>query len=143
MSLIKFEVKKEHLMLLKNLEWSMTDTNHILSINDRDNDDADDIILTPFGGAELMLDIGEIIYGSQDIDIQVIGLLEEDEVVNIDDAEKMGLSVYTDEQVTEMTELFLGLATALDICLYRQAFEVGHYKTRYHLRDWKKYEPKK
>jgi len=144
MSLIKFEVKKEHLMLLKNLEWSMTDTNHILSINDRDNDDADDIILTPFGGADLMLDIGEIIYGlDETVEIKVIRTLGEDEIVDSDDGAEMGFATYTDEQVAEMTELFLGLATALDICLYRQAFEVGHFKTKFHMRDWKKYEPKK
>lgn len=135
MSLIKFELKKEHLMLLKNLEWSKTETNHILSINNLDNDDVEDVILTPFGGDDLIQDIGLIIYGMADGEDIVPRMNDEDGRDSI-------VQSYTEEQISEMTELFNGLVTALDICLYTQSFEIGHYKRKYHLRDWIKYEPK-
>jgi hypothetical protein len=143
MSLIKFELKNEHLLLLKHLQWSMTDTNHILSISDIDNDDSEDVILTPFGGDNLMEDIGEIIYGMEEgLEIKPIELFGEGEIIDELENDVIGIKTYTEEQITEMTELFKGLATALDICLYRQAFEVGHFKRKFHLRDWVKYEPK-
>ena len=135
MSLIKFELKKEHLMLLKNLEWSKTETNHILSINSLDNDDVEEVILTPFGGDNLIQDIGLIIYGRAEGEDIVPKMNDEDGRDSI-------VQSYTEEQISEMTELFNGLVTALDICLYTQSFEVGHYKRKYHERHWVKYEPK-
>jgi hypothetical protein len=131
MSIIKFELKNDHLKLLKNLQWSKTETNHILSINNLDNDDVEEVILTPFGGDDLIQDIGDIIYGKPDN----FNPFDEDNT-------EFGKVKYSDEQIAYMTELFNGLPTALDICLYTQAFEVGHYKRPYHLRDWVKYEPK-
>lgn len=135
MSLIKFELKKEHLMLLKNLEWSKTETNHILSINNLDNDDVEEVILTPFGGDNLIQDIGLIIYGRAEGEDIVPRMNDEDGKDSI-------VQSYTEEQISEMTELFNGLVTALDICLYTQSFELGHYKRKYHERHWVKYEPK-
>jgi hypothetical protein len=135
MSLIKFELKKEHLMLLKNLEWSKTETNHILSINSLDNDDVEEVILTPFGGDNLIQDIGLIIYGRAEGEDIVPKMNDEDGRDSI-------VQSYTEEQISEMTELFNGLVTALDICLYTQSFETGHYKRKYHERHWVKYEPK-
>ena len=136
MSLIKFELKKEHLMLLKNLEWSKTETNHILSINNLDNDDVEEVILTPFGGDDLIQDIGLIIYGRAEGEDIVPRMNDEDGRDSI-------VQRYTEEQISEMTELFNGLVTALDICLYTQSFQIGHYKTPYHMRYWKLYTPKK
>lgn len=135
MSLIKFELKKEHLMLLKNLEWSKTETNHILSINNLDNDDVEEVILTPFGGDNLIQDIGLIIYGRAEGEDIVPRMNDEDGKDSI-------VQSYTEEQISEMTELFNGLVTALDICLYTQSFQIGHYKRKYHERHWVKYEPK-
>ena len=132
MSLIKFELKEDHLKLLKNLQWSQTETNHLLSISSVDNDDAEEVILTPFGGDDLMQDIGDIIYGQP-----------EDFDPFDEDNSEFGKVKYTDEQVTYMTELFNGVTTALDICLYTQSFVAGHYKRKYHDRHWTKYEPKK
>jgi hypothetical protein len=131
MSLIKFELKEDHLKLLKNLQWSKTETNHLLSISGMDDDDAEDIILTPFGGDNLIQDMGDILYGKP----------EDFDPFNEDT--DFGKVTYTDEQIEYMTELFNGITTALDICLYTQSFEVGYYKTPYHMRDWIKYEPKK
>lgn len=144
MSLIKFELKENHLKLLKYLQWSKTETNHFLSIANLDNDDAEDVILTPFGGDNLIEDIGHIIYGRpEDEDIQPKRRdNEEDEphIVRIGEVdETFG---YSPEQIKEITDLFNGLAMALEICLYTQSFEVGHYKRKYHDRHWIKYEPK-
>jgi len=128
MSIIKFELKKEHLMLLKNLEWSKTETNHILSINSLDNDDVEEVILTPFGGNNLIEDIGCIIYGRAEGEDIIPRMNDEDGKDSI-------IQSYSEEQIKEMVGLFEGLTTALDICLYTQSFEVGHYKTPYHVRD--------
>jgi len=130
MSLIKFEIKEDHLKLLKNLQWSQTETNHLLSISSVDNDDAEEVILTPFGGDDLIQDIGDIIYGQpEDFD-------------PFDD-DNFGKVRYDDEKVAYMTELFNGVTTALDICLYTQSFVAGHYKRKYHDRHWTKYVSKK
>ena len=130
MSIIRFQIKEDHLKLLKNLQWSQTKTNHILSISGVDNDDAEEVILTPFGGDDLIQDIGDIIYG------------QPEGFDPFDEDSGFGRVTYDDEKVAYMTELFNGLTTALDICLYTQSFVVGHYKSKYHLRDWVKYEPK-
>ena len=121
--------------LLKNLEWSKTETNHILSINSLDNDDVEEVILTPFGGDNLIQDIGLIIYGRAEGEDIVPRMNDEDGRDSI-------IQTYTEEEISEMTELFNGLVTALDICLYTQSFIVGHYKRKYHERHWVKYEPK-
>lgn len=135
MSLVKFELKEDHLKLLKNLQWSKTDTNHLLSISGIDSDYSEDVILTPFGGDDLMEDIGQIIYGQPE---------GEDIVPMSYDEEGDGTFKYKycDEEIKYMEELFDGLSIALDICLFTQSFVAGHYKTRYHLRDWKMYTPK-
>jgi hypothetical protein len=131
MSLVKFEVKEDHLKLMRFLQWSQTETNHILSINNLDNDDVEEVILTPFGGDDLIQDIGDIIYG-----------VPEGKIDFMDEDSGFGKVTYSDEQVEYMTELFNGLTTALNICLYTQSFEIGHYKRRYHDIHWEKYEPK-
>jgi hypothetical protein len=46
--------------------------------------------------------------------------------------------VYTDSQIAEWDKLYSELPMALDVILYNGNFELGTYKTRYHLRDWKK-----
>lgn len=134
MSLIKFEIKENHLKLLKQLEWSKTDTNHILSISDI-NDEVEDVVLTPFGGDDLIKDIGVIIYGRAENETILPRM-------NDDERNEDVVRVYTPEEISEMEELFNGLVTALDICLYMQTFETGHYKRKYHVRDWVKYTPK-
>jgi hypothetical protein len=45
---------------------------------------------------------------------------------------------YTPEQTKEWDKLISELPTALDIILYNGHFELGLYKSKYHLRDWKK-----
>jgi len=131
MSLVKFEVKEDHLKLLKFLQWSQTDTDHLVSINNNDNDDAEDIVLTPFGGDDLMEDIGTIIYGQpEDFD-------------PFDEDTEFGKSKWGEEKEAEMRELFNGLSTALSIVLANQSFETGHFKRKFHDVVWTKYEPKK
>ena len=130
MSLIKFELKEDHLKLLKHLQWSQTETNHILSISGEDNDDAENVIITPFGGDDLMEDIGLIIHGMpEDFD-------------PFDEGTGFGKPVYTEEQQEKMKVLFHELTTALQVVLYTQGFEAGHYKRKFHDRHWVKYEPK-
>lgn len=132
MSLVKFEVKDDHLKLLKFLQWSQTDTDHLVSINNNDSDDAEEVVLTPFGGDDIMEDIGVIIYGQP-----------EEPVNHFDEDTEFGKSNWGEEKEAYMRELFDGLSTALSIVLSRQAFETGHYKRKFHDVVWTKYEPKK
>jgi hypothetical protein len=45
---------------------------------------------------------------------------------------------WTDEQKEEMDKLLSELPLALDIVLNTQSFELGLYKTKFHVREWKK-----
>ena len=49
---------------------------------------------------------------------------------------------FTEEEKSRFIKIFNELKTALDIILYTGSFELGHYKTKFHIRDWKKYTPK-
>lgn len=131
MSLVKFEVKEDHLKLLKFLQWSQTDTDHLISISSIDNDDAANIVLTPFGGDDIMEDIGAILYG------------QPEEFDPMDEDAEFGKSNWGEEKEAYMRELFDGLSTALSIVLYTQSFDLGHYKRKFHDVVWTKYEPKK
>ena len=132
MSLVKFELKDDHLKLLRALQWSQTDTDHLLSISSVDNDDAEDIVLTPFGGDDLMEDMGHIIYGMSEEDIDFM-----------DEDSEFGKTNWGEEKEAYMRELFDGLSTALSIVLSNQSFETGHFKRKFHDVVWTKYEPKK
>ena len=59
---------------------------------------------------------------------------------NFDPLNTSELREFTSEQIKEWDKLISELPTALDIILnmYNDKFELGIYKTKYHLRDWKK-----
>ena len=117
MSVIKFELKKEHVLLLKNLRWGLTQNKFIVSTENITEDPA------PFGA--------DTVY--EGVDLILNGKPEGFDPLNND-----GMGTYTDEQISEWDKLISELPTALDIILYNGNFELGTYKTRYHLRDWKK-----
>jgi hypothetical protein len=49
---------------------------------------------------------------------------------------------YNEEQIEYLNKLKEELPTALDIIMQTGEFKAGHYKTKFHLRDWKPYTPK-
>ena len=116
MSLIKFELTKDHIKLLKHTRWDEIIDGIIISKGE-----------TPFDGFNHYEDIGIIIYGKpkDDFDIEVDHPF-----------------VWSDEQKEYMDKLLNELPTALEVVLNSQSFEVGKYKARYHIREWSKIKNK-
>lgn len=113
MSVIKFELKEEHLKLLKHLEWGE------LSLDSHINTKGDN---SPFGGIDYYEDMGVILYGQPD---------------DFDPFEGDPFK-WTEEQKSEMDELIIELPRAIEVILYTQSFETGTYRTKYHDKNWKK-----
>jgi hypothetical protein len=118
MSAITFELKKEHLLLLKNLRWSVNKDNIICNVADEG-----DGMAPPFGEVNLYEAIDLIFNGKPE---------------NVDPLTHEDFPEYSNEQKAEWDKLYSELPMALDVILYHGTFEVGIYKTKFHLRDWKK-----
>jgi hypothetical protein len=117
MSIVKFELKNEHIKLLRQLRWSTSkDNKFIVSVEDID---------------EPLLFNESNFYEA--IDLILNGPPKYPNPLEVDE-----FPTYSQEQKDEWDKLFSELPTALDIVLYNGHFNVGMYKTRYHLRDWKK-----
>ena len=111
MALIKFELKEDHLKLIKHLDkWAMDESNSIFCETENK---------TPYGGLSLTEDVGIILYGKPDKEF--------------DPLSPYGAE-YTEEQIAEIDKLYDELPQALDIVLFHlpEATEVGHYKTKWH-----------
>jgi hypothetical protein len=118
MSLIKFELKKEHVFLLKNLRWSINKQNIISGVADE--------------GDEMAPPFGE--YNIHD----AINLILNGKPKNIDLLTHEDFFTYTDEEIAEWDKLYSELPTALEIILHNGNFELGTYKAKYHDRSWVK-----
>lgn len=118
MSVLRFEVKEEHLKLVKQLKWHMNGDNIIQTCVK----DEDGVSPSPFGGDDLIEDLGTIIYGKTD-DFDPF----EDEKI-----------LYDDDQIKELTQLYEDLPTVLAIVMETGKFEAGKYRCRFHVGDWKK-----
>ena len=122
MALLKFELKEDHIKLLKHLRWSIA-SDQLVS-RGADKEEYGD---SPFGGDDLIEDLNTILNGKPD---------------NFDPLNDEGVDISEDEKV-RMLELFYELPTALDVILYSASFEPGHYKTKWYDRNWVKFTPKK
>ena len=131
MAIKKFELKNEHILLLKNLRWSfINETNHIISSEKHENNhDEQAYVSNCFGGMdfELFEQTSVILYGKP----QGLDLLKADTLYQ-----------YTQEQKDSMLQLLKELPTALEIVLSNQSFELGNFKMRLHEGIWNKYQPK-
>lgn len=117
MSIITFELKEEHIKLLKHLRWSVTEKKFIVSTENIDEDPA------PFGENNIYDGIDLILNGRPTI----FDPLNTDEIKEYSDAEK-----------EFMDGLFNELPLALEVILYTNSFEKGLYKCKFHDRLWKK-----
>lgn len=115
MSVIKFELKEEHVKLLKHLRWSK---NKNLIVNISDDEDS-----VPFGFDSIYEAIDTILNGRPE---------------DFDPFDTHDAIQYSDEQKAEWDKLYDELPIALEIILHNQSFELGEYKTKYHDRNWKK-----
>lgn len=117
MALIKFELKDDHIKLLKHLRWSMV-SDQLVSRGDDTEEYGD----SPFGGDDLLEDMCIILNGKPDN-------------FNPMDDETL-VSTLSDEEKSSILALHSELPTALDIILYTGSFEPGHYKRKWYDRNW-------
>jgi len=120
MSTLKFELKQEHILLLKHIEW--TSLNKIIvGTKELEEDEVD--FYVPFGCDTLYEGIDLILNGK---------------AANFDPLNQDEPAQYTKEQMEAWDKLYSELPLALDIILYLGTFELGTYKSHYGQRDWKK-----
>lgn len=117
MSVIKFELKEEHVKLLKNLRWCIKDN---LIVNIHNNGDE---YVPPFGENNIYEAIDTILNGKP---------------IDFDPFNVENFKDYSEEQKAEWDKLYSELPIALDIVLFNGSYELGTYKTKWHDRVWKK-----
>ena len=117
MSIIIFELKEEHVKLVKHLRWSINNDNIISGIGD----DGDDIA-PPFGENNIYDAIDLIIHGRPD---------------DFNPFEVEDIKEYSDEEKATYDALYNELPTALEIILSTGSFQLGTYRTKFHDRNWK------
>lgn len=116
MSVIIFELKDDHIKLLRELSWSLDDKNTIVNLNNNGDE-----LAPPFGFDTIYEAIDLILNGkTKDIDP-----FNDDTVVE-----------YTEEQKLLWDKLYSELPTALEIILFNKSFETGKFKRRYHIKEW-------
>lgn len=116
MALIKFELKKEHLILLKFLDWELISKDRVATLIPEGAE-------TPFGGIDIIEDIGVMIYGKPEGEFDPTSSMP---------------PTYSDEQKAEIKKLIDELPMALEVVLFTQSFEVGFYKRKWNLKNWEK-----
>lgn len=119
MALLRFELKREHILLLKHLKWSINEDFILNSISDDLEVNGD----SPFGGVDIFEDMSLILNGKPD---------------NFDPLEDEQYVRYTDEDKEEMIKLLNELPMALNIILSRESFELGKFKSKWYDINWKK-----
>tara|TARA_B110000444_G_C18746827_1_gene550669 strand:- start:404 stop:775 length:372 start_codon:yes stop_codon:yes gene_type:complete len=121
MAVIKLQLKKEHINLLKHLSWNELSKDKQISTSNLETD-------SPFGGFDYYEDMGIILYGKPDefipSDLKAI--------------ENVDPFTWSEEQREEMDQLLSELPLALEVVLSTKSFEPGNYKARFHIREWKK-----
>ena len=111
MSVVKFELKEEHLKLIRSLRFRLDDSNNITCAD----------MLSPFGGDNIYDDMNLILNGKPH-DFDPMKLPEE---LNV-------------ETIENLSSLYAELPVALEIVLTLNTFETGWYKRKWHDRSgWK------
>lgn len=116
MALLKFELKKEHLILLKFLNWGMTDEGQLTTVNEEG-------ATTMFGGHDMMEDALIMIYGKTNEEFDPLSIYN---------------SIYSDEQRALVQQYIDELPKALEVINFTQSFELGTYKSKWNFKTWKK-----
>ncbi len=112
MSVLKFELKEDHLKLLKHVEWDREFNGETVTTSGEN----------PFGGFDHYEDMAVILYGKP----EGFNPLEDEEYE------------WPEEKKEEMDKLLSELPMAIDVILNTQSFETGKYKTKFHDKNWKK-----
>jgi tRNA(Leu) C34 or U34 (ribose-2'-O)-methylase TrmL len=126
MAIKKFIITENHIKLIKNLKFSLTDDKkHLISLQKHENDVAEEHgkINSSFGGENNYEDISIIINGKPSN--ETFDLIKAEELYS-----------FTPEQKAEMDKLMEELPTALEIVLATQSFSIGEYKMKLHIGEW-------
>lgn len=126
MAVKKFTINENHIKLIKNLKFSLTDDKkHLISLQKHENDVAEEHgkITSSFGGEDLYSDIQLIIAGKPSN--ETFDLIKAEELYS-----------FTPEQKVEMDKLMEELPTALEIVLSTQSFQTGEFKMKLHIGKW-------
>lgn len=113
MSILKFELKEEHIVLLKSFKWCEMDESMVIKSDLDDN---------PLSGYDYHDVVGALIFGLPDNYDAIL----DDRIP------------FTEEQINEIDKLISELPMALDVILNGRTFEAGFYKTKFVHRDWKR-----
>lgn len=113
MSWIKFELNEKHIAMIKALQWDENIRYIFLSETGE----------SPFGGNDLIEDLGLIFYGAPDTEFDPLSDVT---------------ASYTPEQISNMMTHYDDLPTALELITEIGSFELGLYKKRFGQRNWKK-----
>ena len=113
MSILKFELKEEHIVLLKSFKWCEMDESMVIKTDSEDN---------PLSGYDYRDVVGAMIFGLPD---------------NYDAINDERIP-FTEEQNEKVDKLISELPMALDVILNCGTFEPGLYKSKFVHRDWKK-----
>lgn len=119
MSVLKFELKEDHLKLLKNLNWDLKIGTNVFKLNPEHIDE-------------------ELLYDPlwEEVDLILNGkTVEYDPNVPVTE-----FTEYPEEQIRKWTELLNELPIAFDIIMQTHSFELGWYKSKFHVRNWRKDE---
>ena len=117
MSVLKIEITNEHLLLLKNLNWSLK-ANIVSSIgHDGDGE------IPPFG---------------QDNIYEAMALILNGKPEKFDPFNTEEETEYSEDFKAKCERLYSELPLALEVVLQRQSFSLGTYKAQYHDRVWKR-----
>jgi hypothetical protein len=114
MALIKFELKKEHLILLKFLDWELISKDRVATQIPEGAE-------TPFGGIDIIEDVATMILGKPEGEF---------------DPTSSSPPNYSKEQKEEMKVLLDELPMALEVVLFTQSFVTGFYKRKWNLKNW-------
>lgn len=117
MAAIKFELKQEHLDLLKQLSWSQEDDTWVLRSTSKNDSNK--------------------LYEEDEL-MDAVSLIVDGKYMSEDPLNQDEINKYDSNTLVKYHNLLLELPTALDVILYTQSFELGFYKTRSYLRKWEK-----
>lgn len=119
MSVIKFELTEDHIKLVRQLQINQKEVKENLFSPEISGDN-------PFGD-DIFMDMFLILYGKP-----------EGEIENPNPWDENSSTPWNDEQLEYMIKLLNELSYALDVILYTGDFQVGTYKTKTYVREWKK-----
>ena len=113
MSIIKFRLTEQHIALIKSINWESIKFPFMPGQDPNES--------SPFGGDSLVCDVGMILFGKGDAEI------EPNTEVVLD---------YTEDEKKILKETYEGLPLALSVVCQTGKMEVGTYQTSNYVREW-------